>query len=380
MKILLKIQVLDEKNLINKKKLNLQEGKDFMRDIIFEENVKSGYFQANKRVNLCLNLRASTLLDNIIAKYEFFKGKNKLNKKREFFLPVKQMELETGLSEYLQRKNIKKLEKKGLLHTTQKNGNQRYFKLYENRIKGFYKILNYIKEIITNNGSIAINQELLKKYNLDNDILPKIFKQDKVTDQKIRAGCLKDLSITRTNNNKKYNKNLYKKPKNLNSAIKYRYTYFVTINMMKVLKDYANKLENNFDNKILNSNNKANKKNDDVVDDSKEDTLNKNDNTSLIDDLNMNKKANRDSYIKLYQYIFNRKPDLYSFGGITKKNIRDIKNKYLKEIFKEYKKVNDTKDEYEKYSDYAIYEEIRSRFIPAIKQGLYKKAKEKFIA
>lgn len=74
-----------------------------------------GFWQINKRLVKMIGLEETLLLSDLLAKYTYFLGRNELDKNGFFFNTRENIEEDTTLTPYQQRKAISKLKKLGLV-------------------------------------------------------------------------------------------------------------------------------------------------------------------------------------------------------------------------------------------------------------------------
>lgn len=92
--------------------------------------LKSGCIIVNKNLVRNIGLDAAILYSEICSKYKYFKQKEMLGEDGYFFNTVEDMSKDTSLSDYRQRKAIKKLKELGLIcYQTRGLPARRYFKV-----------------------------------------------------------------------------------------------------------------------------------------------------------------------------------------------------------------------------------------------------------
>ncbi len=101
----------------------------------------------NKRLAHSIGLNEAIMYSELLAKYKYFTEKNSLQDDGYFFNTVVDMQKDTTLSEYQQRKVIKNLEKLGLIdYKTKGLPAKRFFKIVEDEAI----IKNYLMDRRTN--------------------------------------------------------------------------------------------------------------------------------------------------------------------------------------------------------------------------------------
>ena len=143
----------------------------------------SAYFVVNKRLARRVGLKSVVLLADLISKEQYFIENNMINK-GYFFNTSKNIERDTTLTHYQQKKSIKRLQDIGFIKTKLMGMPATlHFKIIENKINAFFKSsiketskqvlkklkTNNNKEIIINNKDISIrSQEFTEEVFLSN--------------------------------------------------------------------------------------------------------------------------------------------------------------------------------------------------------------------
>lgn len=104
-------------------------------DIMFEKVVsmlrsEGGSIILNKNLIKNVGMEAAAVYSELVSKYGYFKKRNQLTDDGCFFNTIEDLQKDTYLTEYLQRKAIKKLESFGLIKVELRGlPSKRYFKL-----------------------------------------------------------------------------------------------------------------------------------------------------------------------------------------------------------------------------------------------------------
>lgn len=143
-------------------------------DIMFEKVVsmlrsEGGSIILNKNLIKNVGMEAAAVYSELVSKYGYFKKRNQLTDDGYFFNTIEDLQKDTGLTEYLQRKAIKKLESFGLIKVELRGlPSKRYFKLNWD-----LKVLNIalgISEVTLKNlGSDIKSFDISTQKNLGND-------------------------------------------------------------------------------------------------------------------------------------------------------------------------------------------------------------------
>lgn len=143
-------------------------------DIMFEKVVsmlrsEGGSIILNKNLIKNVGMEAAAVYSELVSKYGYFKKRNQLTDDGCFFNTIEDLQKDTYLTEYLQRKAIKKLESFGLIKVELRGlPSKRYFKLNWD-----LKVLNIalgISEVTLKNlGSDIKSFDISTQKNLGND-------------------------------------------------------------------------------------------------------------------------------------------------------------------------------------------------------------------
>jgi len=122
----------------------------------------SGFLIVNKRLAKIIGLKTSALLADLISKEEYFKEKGTLDN-GWFFNCASNIEKDTTLTPYQQKKSIDKLKELGIVETKLKGlPATLHFKLYENKLLSLFDTSIQVsqkvdtKELKSNNNNLTI--------------------------------------------------------------------------------------------------------------------------------------------------------------------------------------------------------------------------------
>ena len=123
----------------------------------------TAYLIVNKRLSKQVGLKAAVLLADLISKEQYFINNNQI-KDGWFFNTSVNIERDTTLTNYQQKKAIKKLEQLGFIQTELKGMPAKlHFKIIENKILTFFNssfqetIKHVSKKLEANNNKVIIN-------------------------------------------------------------------------------------------------------------------------------------------------------------------------------------------------------------------------------
>lgn len=112
---------------------------------VLNELLGKGFWLVNKRLVKTIGLEETLLLSDLLAKYTYFSDKNELDRNGFFFNTRENIEEDTTLTPYQQRKAITKLKKLGLVKTKEQGLPKKTY--YKIDIQKVYDLL--LKDLTT---------------------------------------------------------------------------------------------------------------------------------------------------------------------------------------------------------------------------------------
>lgn len=105
-----------------------------MRSLI-ELLANDGYIIVNKQLTKLLGLNEALIIGELISEYRYYSNRDELTDDGFFFSTIENIEENTSLNEYLQRKAMKRLVEMGILEIEHRKDKLRFFRINEKRLE-----------------------------------------------------------------------------------------------------------------------------------------------------------------------------------------------------------------------------------------------------